>query len=70
MRQVTPIQTQLKEANNMVGKYEVYKDKSGKFRWRLTQPSGKVIAKSGAVYPTKTKAVRGIWSALSIINSE
>ena len=54
----------------MVGKYEVYKDKSGKFRWRLTQASGKVIVKSSAVYPTKVKAVRGIWGALSVINSE
>ena len=54
----------------MVGKYEVYKDKSGKFRWRLTQASGKVIAKSGEKYPTKVKAVRGIWGALSIMNSQ
>ena len=53
----------------MVGKYEVYKDKSGKFRWRLTHTSGRVIARSGEGYPTKVKAVRGIWGALSIINS-
>ena len=52
----------------MEGKYEVYKDKSGKFRWRLTQTSGRVIAHSGEGYATKVKAVRGIWGALSIIN--
>lgn len=37
----------------MVEKYEIYKDKSGKFRRRLTETSGKVIAKSGAGYPTR-----------------
>jgi uncharacterized protein len=54
----------------MAGKYEVYKDKSGNFRWRLTQTSGRVIARSGEGYPTKVKAVRSIWCTLSIINSK
>jgi hypothetical protein len=48
--------------------FEVYKDKSGKFRWRLIHTNGRVIAKSGEVYPTKVKAVRGIWGALAVIN--
>jgi uncharacterized protein YegP (UPF0339 family) len=52
----------------MVGKYEIYKDKNGKFRWRLTHENGKIVVKSGAGYPTKEKAVRGIWGALEIIN--
>jgi uncharacterized protein YegP (UPF0339 family) len=53
----------------MVGKYEVYEDKSGKYRWRLTRTNGRVIAKSGEVYPTKVHAVKGIWGTLALINS-
>jgi uncharacterized protein YegP (UPF0339 family) len=53
----------------MAAKFEIYKDKSGKFRWRLTHTNGRVVAKSGEGYPTKVKAVRGIWGAWSIINS-
>lgn len=53
----------------MTGKYEIYKDKSGKFRWRLTHASGRVIVNSGEIYATKVKAVKGIWGALAVINS-
>ena len=53
----------------MAGKYEIYKDKSGEFRWRLTQANGRVIANSGEGYATKVKAVKGIWGALDFISS-
>ena len=53
----------------MVGKYEVYKDKSGKFRWRLTHTNGRVIVKSGEGYATKVSALKGIWNALLMINN-
>ena len=43
----------------MVGKYEIYKDKSGKFRWRLTHTNGRVIAKSGEGYSYQGKRTQG-----------
>ena len=49
--------------------FEIYKDKSGKFRWRLTHMDGRVIANSGGGYSTKVDAFNGIWSALALINS-
>ena len=42
----------------MAGKFEVYEDKAGKYRWRLKARSGKVVA-SGEGYDTKAAAVRG-----------
>jgi len=50
----------------MPAKFEIYKDKSGKFRWRLTHTNGRVIANSGGGYTTKVNAVKGIWGALAI----
>jgi uncharacterized protein len=54
---------------NMTGKYEIYRDKSGKYRWKLTHASGRVAAKSGKSYATKANAIKGIWGTLDIINS-
>ena len=31
----------------MAAKFEIYKDKSGEFRWRLIHTNGQVIANSG-----------------------
>jgi uncharacterized protein YegP (UPF0339 family) len=45
----------------MAGKFELYKDKAGKFRWRLKASNGKVIASSEA-YGTKAGARAGIES--------
>jgi uncharacterized protein len=59
-----------REANNMPGKFEVYKDKAGKFRWRLTHINGMVIAKSPESYATKTSAVKNIWGTLSKTNGK
>jgi uncharacterized protein YegP (UPF0339 family) len=53
----------------MVGKDEIYKDKSGKFRWRLTRTSGRVIAKSGESYTTKSSAIKDIWGALAVTSN-
>ena len=52
----------------MPGKFEIYKDKTGNFRWRLKHPSGMVIAKSGRNYPTRVYAIKDIWSALANTN--
>jgi len=42
----------------MAGKFEVYKDKAGKFRWRLKAGNGEVVA-SGEAYESKSGAVKG-----------
>ncbi len=54
----------------MPGKFEIYKDKNGKFRWRLKHPGGMVIAKSGESYPTKVNAIKGIWGAIANSNGK
>lgn len=45
----------------MAGKYEVYKDKSGGFRFRLKASNGEVIASSQS-YKTKASALGGVES--------
>ena len=45
----------------MPGKFELYKDKSGKFRYRLKATNGQVIL-SGQAYKTKVSAKNGIGS--------
>lgn len=45
----------------MAGKYEVYKDKSGGFRFRLKAGNGEVVASSES-YKTKASALNGIES--------
>jgi uncharacterized protein YegP (UPF0339 family) len=42
----------------MAGKFEVYKDKAGKFRWRLLAANGENVA-SGEAYETKAAAIKG-----------
>lgn len=45
----------------MSGKFEVYEDKAGKFRWRLKASNGQVVA-SGEAYNTKAAAKEGVES--------
>lgn len=45
----------------MAGKFEVYKDKSGGFRFRLKAGNGETIASSES-YKTKASALNGIES--------
>ncbi len=47
----------------MAGKFELYKDKGGKFRFRLKASNGQVIASSEA-YNTKAAAKNGINSVI------
>ncbi|KAA1397844.1 YegP family protein [Aeromicrobium ginsengisoli] len=42
----------------MAGKFEVYEDKSGKFRFRLKAGNGEVVASSEA-YESKSGAHKG-----------
>lgn len=45
----------------MAGKFELYKDKSGKYRFRLKASNGQVIA-VGEAYESKAAAENGIAS--------
>ena len=45
----------------MAGKFELYKDAAGKFRFRLKASNGQVIA-TGEAYETKASAMKGIES--------
>jgi uncharacterized protein len=42
----------------MAGKFEVYKDRAGKYRFRLKASNGQVIA-TGEAYETKAAAKKG-----------
>lgn len=42
----------------MAGKFEVYQDKAGKFRFRLKAGNGEVVA-GGEAYESKAGAVNG-----------
>ena len=48
----------------MAGKFEVYKDKAGKFRFRLKTGNGEIIA-VGEAYESKASALHGIESIRS-----
>jgi uncharacterized protein len=51
----------------MEAKFEVYKDESEDFRWKLVHDSGQVIANSGESYPTKVLAMESISSLVNVI---
>ncbi len=42
----------------MAGKFEVYEDRSGKYRFRLKASNGQIVA-SGEAYETKAAALKG-----------
>lgn len=47
----------------MAGKFEVYEDRAGKYRFRLKASNGQVVA-SGEAYETKAAAKKGCESVL------
>jgi uncharacterized protein YegP (UPF0339 family) len=47
----------------MAGKFEVYKDRAGKFRFRLKASNGQVVA-TGEAYETRVAAKKGCESVL------
>ena len=53
----------------MAGKYELYTDASGKFRWRLKAGNGEIIA-TGEAYESKASAKKGIESVKNNAGSE
>jgi hypothetical protein len=42
--------------------FELYRDREGKYRWRLRHDNGNVLADSGEGYASKQKARQGIES--------
>ena len=48
----------------MAGKFELYKDAAGKFRFRLKASNGQIIA-SGEAYESHASALKGIESVRS-----
>ncbi|NEA35528.1 YegP family protein [Streptomyces sp. SID13031] len=46
----------------MAGKFELYEDKSGEYRFRLKAGNGEVIATGSESYKTKAAALNGIES--------
>ncbi len=42
-----------------MGKFEIYKDTAGKYRWRLRAPNGEIIA-AGEAYESKQGCKDGI----------
>lgn len=42
----------------MAGKFEVYEDKAGKFRFRLKASNGEIVA-AGEAYESKASAKKG-----------
>ena len=46
----------------MAGKFEVYADKAGEYRWRLKADNGRQIASSGEGYQEKRDCLKGIAS--------
>ena len=53
----------------MAGKFEVYKDKSGGFRFRLKAGNGEVVASSES-YKTKAGAMGGVESVKKNASSD
>jgi uncharacterized protein YegP (UPF0339 family) len=47
----------------VAGKFEVYKDKAGKFRFRLKASNGQVVA-TGEAYETRAAAMKGCESVV------
>jgi len=43
----------------VAGKFEVYADKQGKFRFRLKAGNGEIVA-TGEAYDTKASALKGV----------
>jgi uncharacterized protein len=52
---------QFSEEGKMAGKFELYKDAKGKFRFQLKASNGEIIA-VGEAYESKTSAKNGIES--------
>ena len=55
------------DVNESAATFEVYKDKSGQFRWRLRMQNTKVIASSGEGYKEKDSCLKAIESVKRVV---
>ena len=53
---------QTKRKLTRTGKFEVYKDKVGEYRFRLKAPNGEIIATTSEGYSSKKSCINGIQS--------
>lgn len=44
----------------MNGRFVIYKDRAGQYRWQLKAPNGKILADSGESYVTNAGCREGI----------
>jgi uncharacterized protein YegP (UPF0339 family) len=58
----TDAANQQHEENRQMGKFQIFQDKSGEYRWRLKAANGNIVATSGEGYKTKADAQRGVAS--------
>jgi uncharacterized protein YegP (UPF0339 family) len=47
----------------MSGKFLIYKDRLGAYRWRLRAINGQIVAQGDVLYPSKEAARRGAAAA-------
>ena len=50
-------------------RYDVFKDKSGEWRWRVKAANGEILAQSEA-YTRKEDAIRGIEALQNAVNDD
>ena len=43
-----------------MGKFQIFQDKSGEYRWRLKSANGQIVATSGEGYKQKADAQKGV----------
>ena len=43
-----------------MGKFQIFQDKSGEYRWRLKAANGQIVATSGEGYKQKADAQRAV----------
>jgi uncharacterized protein len=63
-KQISSVRTDFKKNKRrtiMAGKFEVYQDKAGKYRFRLKAGNGEIIA-AGEAYESKAGCLKGIES--------
>ena len=46
--------------NTIMGKFQIFQDKSGEYRWRLKSANGQIVATSGEGYKQKADAQKGV----------
>ena len=51
------------------GKFQIYKDKKGEWRWRLVARNGRIVADSAEGYKTKWGAWKAVKTVIEIVKN-